>query len=303
MSLAHRPSQIFPFPNPNPNPSPRNLKPFDEALICRLTSLLNSSPSVSLPFLASAVDLLSSTLSAFSALLSDPNLSRSQPEVAALSSHLDASAALLDSVNSISASIDRLSRRRLHLAFALHLLNHRPLTPELTRKARDSVAEWSKAAPASSAAISASQLVRTEAPRGKISSVQRAIYAVEAVSALVTALVSSFLGEKADLKSIRVPSGFSWSPSFNAVLTAVGGKIGSLAAEIEAVDESVKDLTAAFDAVDKLGSVTKEAEKRTAELTVGLDRLGNAVNGLFRAGLCARNSALQGFRVGPKKCK
>ncbi|ONK79786.1 uncharacterized protein A4U43_C01F10060 [Asparagus officinalis] len=144
MSLTQKFTQIDPFANPNPGKPSKTPKPFDETLIRRLTSLLKYSPKVTLSFLALAVDLLSETLASFSALLSDPNLSRSERDVEALSSHLDASAALLDAVNSVTAEVDRLSRRRLHVAFGLHLLSHRPLTPELTSKARDSIAEWNE---------------------------------------------------------------------------------------------------------------------------------------------------------------
>lgn len=307
-------TQISPFPNPNPSPTPNPKKlllapkPFDETLIRRLKSLLSSlkltSPSVRMAVLTAAVDLLAATLTSFSLLLSDPSLSRSETDVAALSSHLDASTALLDAVNSLTVSIDRLSRRRLSLAFALHLLSHRPLTPEVTRKARASIAEWSAGAERRS--ISASGLISRDPPRGKISAIHRAIYAVESISALVVGLVSCFLGEKTDLEKIRVSGEFSWSEAFNGVLTAVNGEIGSPAAEIVAVNSSVKKLTKVIDNGEKteeLRSVTEEAEKRTEELTAGLDRLGSAVNGLFRAGLCVRNAALQRFRIGPKNCK
>lgn len=305
MSVTQKYTQISPFPNPKLLSAP---KPFDETLIRRLKSLLSSikqtSPAVPLSVLTAAVDLLADTLTSFLLLLSDRSLSRSETDAAALSSHLDASAALLDAVNSLTAAVDRLSRRRLSLAFGLHLLSHRPLTPELTRKARNAIAEWHSNVEEKS--ISASGLVRGEAPRGKISAVHRAIYAVESVSALVVGLVSSFLGEKADLGKIRVCGEFSWSEAFNGVLTAVNGKIWSPASEIVAVDSSVKKLTAVVDSGEKtedLRSMTEDAEMRTEELTVGLDRLGSAVNGLFRAGLCARNAALQGFRIGPKNCK
>jgi hypothetical protein len=269
-----------------------------------LTSIKKTSPAVPLSVLTAAVDLLAATLTSFSLLLSDRSLSRSEPDVAALSSHLDSSAALLDAVNSLTATVDRLSRRRLSLAFGLHLLSHRPLTPELTRKARDAIGEWHKNVEEKS--ISASGVIRGEAPRGKFSAVHRAIYAVESISALVVGLVSSFLGEKADLEKIRVSGEFSWSEAFNGVLTAGNGRIGSPAAEIVAVDSSVKELTAVVNNGEKtedLRSMTEDAERRTEELTIGLDRLGGAVNGLFRAGLCARNAALQGFTIGPKNCK
>lgn len=307
MSLTQKNTQIFPFPNPNPNP-PKLLsapKPFDETLIRRLKSLLTSinqtSPAVPLSVPTAAVDLLAATLTSFSLLLSDRSLSRSEPDVAALSSYLDASAALLHAVNSLTAAIDRLSRRCLSLAFGLHLLSHRPLTPELARKARDAIAEWHENADQKS--ISVSGLISGKAPCGMNSAVRRAIYAVESVSALVVGLVSSFLGERADLEKIRVSSEYSWSEAFNGVLTAVDG---SPAAEIVAVDYCVEKLTAVIhngEETDDLRSLTEDSEKRTEELTTGLDRLGSAVNGLFRAGLCSRNEALQGFRIGAKNCK
>lgn len=292
--------------NPNPNP-----KPFDDALIRRLTSLLaslpRSSPSVPLLFLLQSINLLSSTLASASALLSDPNLSKTETDSASLSSHLDASVSLLDSLNLISSRIDRLSRLRLHVTFALHLLS----SPSSNAcKARDSLAEWGLHLREPAPDFSPSDLLRNGPPRGKISAVRRAIYAVEAVSALVVGLTLAFLdgaGFKASLEKIRVPDEFPWSGVFNGVLTEVSRRIGCFATEIEAVDASVKELTAAVshdgEMTEKIRSLRKEAERRTEELTEDLDRLGSAVNGLFRAALNSRDAVLQEFRVGAHKCK
>lgn len=280
------------------NDSPK--KPFEETLIFRLKSLpplpqsSSSPPSIPLSWLVSAVRLLTSTLSSFASLLSDPSLSGSDPR--ALSSHLDSSSAsLLDAANALSADIDRLTSLRLHLRLHLRRLS-----------SSGSVPVWDpKPAPSSSAPTTLLS-IPPPPPRGKISAVRRAIYAVEAVSALVVGSVLAGLGHDASsLARIRVPAEYPWADAFNSVASAVRGWTG--AEEIAAVGTSAERLKAAL--VGKDGAQVEEAvaatEKRTEEMAEGLEELGRAVDGLFRAGLLARNAAMQSFRAGlvPKKCK
>ena len=49
----------------------------------------------------------------------------------------------------------------------------------------------------------------------------------------------------------------------------------------------------------KTSAQAQEVEKRTEELAARLDRLSDAVNGVFRAALRLRNAELDGFAVGP----
>ncbi|KAJ6837328.1 putative basic proline-rich protein-like [Iris pallida] len=259
---------------------------FEEALIFRLKSLPPlppSSPSIPLSWLASAVRLLSATLSSFASLLSDPSLSLS---VADLSPHLDSSSAsLLDAANSISAAVDRLTSLRLHLRLSLR---------------RGSVPLWD---PEPASASLAFPLSVPPAPRGRTAtSVRRAVFAVEAVSSLVVGSVLAGLGHAAaaaSLTRIRVPAELPWAHAFNAVASAVQGRTG--AAEIAAVTAAVEKLKAAASGNDGV----EEAVVATEEMAEGLEALGNAVDGLFRAGLRARNAAMQSFRagLGPNKCK
>ncbi|XP_008803766.1 protein BPS1, chloroplastic-like [Phoenix dactylifera] len=302
------------FPSKNSLPSPFPSLPFDQALIARLHSLLpipNFSSSIPLSWLCRAVDFLALTLSDAAALISDPSLSGS--DRAALAAHLDSGIALLDACNAVAAHIDRLLRRRLLLRFALHLLS----SPDSLRRARDVIAEWDRdRRPPRAIHDSAGMLVRSLAPgdppRGKISAVHRAIYAVEAVSSLVAGAVIAVLGggEKEDLSGISVSGDFPWAEAFNKVAEAVSSELGEgLPGEVEAAEASVRRLAAVIDGEDTgdktetLRSAVKDAEKAAEEMKDGLDRLSNAVNGLFCAALRTRDAALQSFRIGLQNCR
>lgn len=149
-------------------------------------------------------------------------------------------------------------------------------------------------------------------PRGKISAVRRAMYAVGAVSRLVVGAVIAVLGggDKGYLDGISVSGEFPWAEAFNKVAAAVSGALGEgFAGEVEAAEASVRRLAIVMDGDDdgekteKLRSAVKDAERATDEMTDGLDRLSKDVNGLFRAALCTREAALRRFRSGLQGCK
>nr|XP_010906110.1 UPF0496 protein 4 [Elaeis guineensis] len=304
--------------HPNKNPSPS--RPFEEILIIRLRSLLpipNLPPSISFPWLSRAVDLLAHTFASAIALFSDPALSGA--DHAALASHLDASVALLDACNAASAEIERHRCGLLRLRFSLHLLagdgRRLPPSPDRVRRARKAIAEW-ETLPRREIRGHAGDLIRRlepgEPPRGKISAVRRALYAVEGVAGLVMASVVAVLGggEEGALAGVRVSGEFPWGEAFDDVRAAVSGRLGEgFSSEVEAVEAAVRAVVGVIDGEDneekpaRLASAVVELEKATEELAEGLDRLADAVNGLFRAAMSSRDAALHGMWIGPKKCK
>ena len=124
---------------------------------------------------------------------------------------------------------------------------------------------------------------------------------MSAVSSLAAAAAAAVLGEAfLDAAAFpRVSGGdFPWAEPFNAVS-------GQLAAsEVDAIDEAVQRLASVLDGkggADEAAvrAAAQEVERRTEELTARLDRLSDAVNGVFRAALGLRNAELGSFMVGP----
>ncbi|XP_065015455.1 UPF0496 protein 4-like [Musa acuminata AAA Group] len=261
------------LPSP-PKTQPASLAhPFEAAFVARLASLLplpESSGSVALSWLARAVRLLAVTFSDAAVLLTGA-LSSSDRD--ALAAYLDSGVALLDACNAASAEIDRLLRRRLHLRFALHLLasSNGGRNPEKLRRARDSVAEW-WGSPRRDIKPFTGDLVRPLAPvvppRGKLSYVRRATYAVEAASGLIAGAVD------------RVPADFTWADEYHKVAAAVAHKLpGDVSvAEMEAVKAAVRKLAEIIDAIEpngdgekaeRLQETARETDKATNELRKG----------------------------------
>lgn len=304
----------YPFKQPNKTAS----RPFEEILALHLRSLLpnpHPRPSISLPWLSRAVNLLALTAAAAAAeLISDPSLSGADP--AALASHLDASVALLDACNASLAEIERLRRGRLLLRFSLHLLTGEdhslPLTPDRIRRARKAIAEW-ETLPRREVRGLAGDLTRRlapgEPPRGKMSAVRRALYAVEAVAGLVMATVVAVLsgGEEGAPAGVKISSDFPWGEALKEVEVAVSGRLRTgFPGEVEAVEAAVRAVVGVIDGEDdgekaaRLGSAVEELEGAMEEVTEGLDPLSDAVNGLFRATMHTRDAALQSLRNGLK---
>ncbi|KAJ0963903.1 hypothetical protein J5N97_029025 [Dioscorea zingiberensis] len=280
--------------------------PFDETLIWRLKALLPipaSSPAATIPlsWISLVADLLVLTLAYASAIISDPAISDSD----ALSDYLDASVALLDDCNAISAEIDRVARSRLYLRLALHHLSASP--PNLPR-AKELIAKWERS-PGGGALKASVHL--GEAPRGKVSVVRRAIYAVEAVSSLVAGSVAAVLGggETKDLDRIHVSNdSYPWAPAFNKVLAAVSerAKAGPVD-EVAAVEAAVRRLTAVIDGKEegmeeRLPGMVEETEKTMEAMLGAMDRLAEAISGVFRAAYKTRKAALQSFRISFHQC-
>lgn len=135
----------------------------------------------------------------------------------------------------------------------------------------------------------------------------RALYAVEAVSELVTELVAAALGESFDLENIRVSNDFCWADAFKEVLAAAmritkSGRV----AEIEDVDASLTELEKMMEYLDmeeRLRTTLMKAETAVGNLMEGLDGLRNEMNSLFRIAMNERNKVLNGFRLSLAECK
>ena len=171
----------------------------------------------------------------------------------------------------------------------------------MSSKARASIAEWKR----KSQSCLKSNIVRT--PNLKTTAIGRALYAVEAVSELVTELVAAALGESFDFANIRVTHDFCWADAFNEVLVAVMRvtKNGGVA-EIEDVDASLTELEKMIEDVDmeeSLRTTLMKAETAVGNLMEGLDGLRNEMNGLFRSAMHERNKVLNGFRLSLAECK
>ncbi|CAL9062071.1 unnamed protein product [Musa banksii] len=299
------------LPSSPPKTQPASLAhPFEAAFVARLASLLplpESSGSVALSWLAQAVRLLAVTFSDAAVLLTGA-LSSSDRD--ALAAYLDSGVALLDACNAASAEIDRLLRRRLHLRFALHLLasSNGGRNPEKLRRARDSVAEW-WGSPRRDIKPFTGDLVRPLAPvvppRGKLSYVRRATYAVEAASGLIAGAVVAVLG-CGRLAVDRVPADFTWADEYHKVAVAVAHKLpGDVCVARRKLVEIMDVIKPNGDGekAEWLQETARETEKATNELTEGLDALSNAVNELFHSALDLRNTTLGGFCMGPLICK
>ncbi|MQM07319.1 hypothetical protein Taro_040163 [Colocasia esculenta] len=295
---------------------------FEDSLVSLLRSLLVPEAyrgTASYSYLSRAIGVLASVHKLVDALLSDPVLSGT--DEAAVTSYVASSIKLLDVCNAVSAEVERLSRGRLLLLFAVHLLSSSGGAPpplEKARKAREAIGEW-EASAAGPGGVSAAavdlfrDLVRREAPpRRRATALGRAIYAAEAVSALIAGALVASLGGEVDLAAgTKVSGDFSWGVAFNELRAAFSGEIHCLS-EAQTLAASVRSLTSilaepASDDEGKKGDhlriAVKELEGAAEVLTEGLDGLGGAVNGLFRALLGARNTAIQSFRLRPNKCK
>lgn len=280
---------------------------FDAALAARLASLLPL-PASPLAALARLADLLAVTLAdAVPALAAGPADGKDAVAVAA---HLDAGVALLDACNAIAARVDRLRRRRLLSRLAFHLVSSSPPSPSSLSRARAALADRGAPAAASSPALPALPSIPfVDPPRGgrghQLTAAARVVLAVNAVSSLAATAAGTILGGGTLNSTFPQVSGdLPWAESFNAVSSQLSVLAKSATSnEIDAVDESVGKLAAVLDtgsegaAPDEaaLRAATQEVEKRTEELASRLERVSDAVNGVFRAALRLRNAELGSF--------
>lgn len=143
-------------------------------------------------------------------------------------------------------------------------------------------------------------------PRDRVSGAATVLLAVDAVSSLAAAAASAVLcGDALHQIAFPLVSGeFPWTEAFNAVSIQLAA-LATKPSEVDAVDEAVGKLKSVLDNGDgdldeaALRAAVQEVERRTEELTAPLDRLSDAVNGVFRAALCLRNAELGSIMVGP----
>lgn len=274
---------------------------FDTALAARLASLLPL-PASPLAALARLADLLAATLADAVPALSSPSSSSS---AAAVAKHLDAGVALLDACNAIAARVDRLRRRRLLSRLALHLLSS---SPSSAQRARAALADHGGA---SSPPVPLPPVPFVNPPRGAgrhLTPTARVLLAVNALSSLAAAAAATILGSDstnpnpASLIPLVLYTDLPWAEPFNALSTHLAALAAANTSEVDAVDKAVRKLTSALDhAADEAAvlAAAQEVEKRTEELAALLDRLSDAVNGVFRAALRLRAAELGSFAVGP----
>ncbi|XP_062185483.1 protein BPS1, chloroplastic-like [Phragmites australis] len=271
---------------------------FDAALAARLRSLLPL-PASPLAALARLADLLALTLEEAAPALAG------EGDEAAVAAHLVSGVALLDACNAITARLDRVRRRRLLACFALHLLS----SPSSIGRARAALADRNDRAAASPPPPLPS--LPFDHPRGRLSAAARVLVAVNAVSSLAAAAAAAVLGGGALVATFPLVSSgdFPWAEAFNAVSSQLSN-LATKSSEVDTIDEAVQKLSSVLEGeggIDEaaLRAAAHEVEKRTEELTARLDRLSDAVNGVFRAALCLRNAELGSFMVGPagKTCK
>ena len=276
---------------------------FDAALAARLASLLPL-PASPLAALARLADLLAATLAdAVPALAAVPG--DAKKDAAAVAAHLDAGVALLDACNAIAARVDRLRRRRLLSRLALHLVSSSPPSPSSLSRARAALADRGAGAPALPALPS---IPFVDPPRGgrgqQLTAAARVVLAVNAVSSLAATAAATILGGTSstnrDPTFPQVTGDLPWAESFNAVSSQLSALAKSATSnEIDAADEAVGKLAAVLEGAAPeeaaLRAATQEVEKRTEELAARLERVSDAVNGVFRAALRLRNAELGSF--------
>nr|BAJ90130.1 predicted protein [Hordeum vulgare subsp. vulgare] len=276
---------------------------FDAALAARLGGLLPL-PASPLAALARLADLLAATLAdAVSALAAGPG--DGKKDALAVAAHLDAGVALLDACNAIAARVDRLRRRRLLSRLALHLVSSSPPSPSSLSRARAALADRDgRALPA------LPSIPFVDPPRGarghQLTAAARVVLAVNAVSSLAATAAATILAATSTINSTfpQVSGDVPWAESFNAVSTQLSVLAKSATSnEIDAADEAVGKLAAVLETAGEnttpdeaaLRAATQEVEKRTEELAARLERVSDAVNGVFRAALRLRNAELGSF--------
>jgi hypothetical protein len=295
MFLADKYSSLLPFHHHHHHSKPSRRQQqkgeahrFGTALAARLRGLLPL-PASPLAALVRVADLLALTLAE-----AGPALACSG-EGAAVAAHLDAGVALLDACNAIAARLDGLRRRRLLASLALHLLLS-STSPSGRTRARAALADRDPPAPPPL------PWLPFEQPRGQLTAAARVLAAVDAVSSLAAAAAATVLaGGPATFPWVSGSGGdLPWAEPFNAL----SGQLAALGAgEVRAVDEAVRRLASALDSgTDNEGAVraaAQEVGRRTEELAPRLDRLSDAVGGVFRAALGLRNAELGCLMVGP----
>lgn len=215
------------------------------------------------------------------------------------------------------------------MKFVTHLLKFpgdgdAPPAPEKLRRASESIADYERNSgdfakrrgfevrgPDVLIRDLVNAIVTISHPRGKISTVERAvlriIYAVGLITVFVAGVALSSLYGLPELAKIRVPSEFSWSDSVNELQTAIFDtegrvvltEIDDVAARAVYLRELIDGGVTGVGERERLEIAVKDMGNLTEKMGEGLDRLDNGVNKMFGVVLGARNGVLDNYRVGP----
>lgn len=215
------------------------------------------------------------------------------------------------------------------MKFVTHLLKFpgdgdAPPAPEKLRRASESIADYERNSgdfakrrgfevrePDVLIRDLVNAIVTISHPRGKISTVERAvlriIYAVGLITVFVAGVALSSLYGLPELAKIRVPSEFSWSDSVNELQTAIFDtegrvvltEIDDVAARAVSLRELIDGGVTGVGERERLEIAVKDMGNLTEKMGEGLDRLDNGVNKMFGVVLGARNGVLDNYRVGP----
>lgn len=321
-------------------PVPINLdlicRSFDENMLRRLESFrsISKPAEISLSWLSSAVDFLSSTHDEAQILISDLKASCAVSD----DSYLNHSVKLLDLCNLISSEIERLRQRRLLINFVLHLLrnpggdgNEGPAADKI-RRAGESLADLENNSHRNLNRKGfhiqdPEALVRDLAeavgsfPHGKVSSagkvIQRTIFAVGLVTLFVAGVAVSALYGLPATTRVQVPGEFVWANSFNDLQSSTFDEMKRqyfeedkkrLLTEANDVGTSAKKLRQVINGTkeemkEKLETAVKELEKAKEAFSEGVDGLSNVVDGFFHKVLDARSSVLDNYRLGNDRAR
>lgn len=287
---------------------------FECSLVDRFRSLVPAGcevcPGISLAYLSRSVGVLSSIHAFAGAFIGDPGVCGF--DEAALDAYINGSVKILEVCNAVTAEVERLRRARIHLLLVVRLLSTGTPTPDKIRKARELIREWDERSPRAHAAIDL--LVREPEdadapPRGRMTAVKRTICAVEAASTLVAGALVTFVGGKPGglTDGPKFAGEFHWADAFNEARGSLSAEtFCSPPREVEAATASARGLAEIIDdppgndgekTEERWRTAVKDLDNAAVELTVGLDRLGNAVNELFHVTLNTRNNALRIYRT------
>lgn len=295
---------------------------FDENLARRLSLLSVSSPSVSFHWLSLAVDLVSNTHAEANAIISAITSASGDSR----SFYLDHSVKLLDVCNSISYEIEKLRHRRLLMKYVIQLLGSAgdsPPAPDKQQRASECIVDYERNSrdlakrrgfEVREPDVLIRELVNTiltiSPPRGKITTVERAvlriIYAVGLITVFVAGVALSALYGLSEITKIQVPSEFFWADSVNELQAALFDSEGRVVlTEIDDVAARAVSLRVLIDGgltavgeKETLESAVNEMKKVTVKMSEGLDRLDDGVSKMFNVVLSARNGVLDNYRVG-----
>ncbi|XP_030524412.1 protein BPS1, chloroplastic-like [Rhodamnia argentea] len=299
---------------------------FDESLHSRLWGL--SPASASLPWLSSAVDVLTVAHSAVKSLIYEL---KSDGGDCLLSWYLDNSVKVLDVCNCISSDIEWLCLRHLNRRITIELLRSEgnPSEEEI-HQARDLLADSEGEGgsgyvkPAAdieelirdlATGIGKPALLGEDTPVDGV--VQRAVQAVGFVTAFVAGVIASALRSSSGaVFCVCVPEGFPWGDSIRAIestvimessrgeerdrKTRVLKELDDVGAHTRQVHEAINEVVASGGSGENIGRLREAAvglEQANEAMLEGLYRLRDGMNELFLTVVRIRKKMVDDFRA------